>query len=74
MSSSRKENSPQLPWPEPFVEDFDDPDWPQFDNDAQVRRWVLTHRKVLLRTVTWNLCARTPPPKEAVLTNLLQKK
>jgi hypothetical protein len=33
-------------WPEPLVENFDDPEWPQLSlPDEEVRRWVLENKK-----------------------------
>lgn len=59
-------------WPDPIVEDFHDPEWPDLTvSKEEVERWVLTHKKMLIRTVTWNLCAKPPPAKEAMTTTLL---
>jgi hypothetical protein len=59
-------------WPEPLIEDFTDPDWPSFDGDDQsIREWVLKNKKVVMRTITWNLCAKPPPDKSVITRTLL---
>jgi ribosomal protein S18 len=70
------ENLPQKSiWPDPLVENFNDSDWPNLDlQDAEVLKWVTEHKRVLLRTITWNLCAKPPPPKEELCSNLLIRK
>jgi hypothetical protein len=62
-------------WPSPVVENFNDPDWPILEaDDTDVRNWVTSNKRLLLRTVTWNMCARPPPSKEELTINLLSKK
>lgn len=57
-------------WPDPFVENFDDT-WPNFsDSPENIERELLTSHKLYVRVITWNLCARPPPPREK-LTNLI---
>lgn len=62
-------------WPDPLVEDFTDSEWPDLSqSDANVQAWVLKNKKILLRTITWNLCAKPPPGKDKLLKTLLVKK
>jgi hypothetical protein len=59
-------------WPEPFLDDFNDPEWPNFDkNNDEIVKWVLENKKLLMRAVTWNLCAKQPPFKEHITEKLL---
>lgn len=69
MASPTTETPVEAPpvWPEPFVEDFNDPDWPSFDvSNDEIEKWVLENKRVMVRTVTWNLCAKPPPNKDAI--------
>lgn len=62
-------------WPTPIVENFDDPDWPSFDHsDNDILKWVMINKRILIRTVTWNMCAKPPPQKDQLLESLLIKK
>lgn len=62
-------------WPSPIVEDFNDADWPNLqDSDEHILEWVMKNKRLLVRTVTWNLCAKPPPPKEETKKTLLCKK
>lgn len=47
--------------------------WPQLDGvpDEDVQKWISTNKKVLIRTVTWNLQAKRPPPVEDVQVRML---
>lgn len=70
-----EENEKPSVWPSPLVEDFNDPDWPNLEaDDTEVLKWVTANKKLLMRTITWNLCAKPPPSKEAFSNNLLIKK
>lgn len=70
-----EENPAPSVWPSPFVEDFNDPDWPNLEADeSEVLKWVTANKRLMMRTVTWNLCAKPPPAKEAFATTLLVKK
>lgn len=76
MSATGEEQAVEPPppaWPEPLVEDFSDPDWPELatSTNEEVERWVLENKRILLRTVTWNLCAKAPPSKEEITRTLL---
>jgi hypothetical protein len=63
-------------WPEPLVETFDST-WPSLSlsetSVADVEKWVVDNRKVLIRTVTWNLCAKPPPATSGISLNLLPR-
>lgn len=67
------EPPPPLVWPKPLVEDFTDRDWPdlQTTSDEDVVKWVMTNKRLLIRTVTWNLCAKPPPNKESLTQSLI---
>eukprot|EP00981_Chlorochromonas_danica_P006465 scaffold1401_cov180-Ochromonas_danica.AAC.15 len=62
-----------LVWPKPLLEDFTDKDWPDLhtSSDEDVVKWVMTNKRLLIRTVTWNLCAKSPPNKENLTQSLL---
>lgn len=65
---------PEAPlWPNPLVETFDSnwPDLSQSDNDTEL--WLLENKKLLIRTVTWNLCAKAPPSTDQVTQLLLPR-
>ena len=69
-------------WPEPLTDNFNDPEWPNLDIDHEaevavqdvriheIEKWVHEKKKVHIRIVTWNLCARPPPAIEDTKTNL----
>jgi hypothetical protein len=62
-------------WPEPLVESFDGT-WPSLSSEtsvADVEKWVVENKRVLIRTVTWNLCAKPPPSSSGICVNLLPK-
>lgn len=59
-------------WPAAFTEDLSDTSWPQFDqDDDSIRSWTLKEKKLLLRVITWNLCAKPPPPVDIFRRELL---
>eukprot|EP00607_Mallomonas_marina_P001746 CAMPEP_0182437942 /NCGR_PEP_ID=MMETSP1167-20130531/85388_1 /TAXON_ID=2988 /ORGANISM="Mallomonas Sp, Strain CCMP3275" /LENGTH=662 /DNA_ID=CAMNT_0024631047 /DNA_START=398 /DNA_END=2386 /DNA_ORIENTATION=- len=64
-------------WPEPIEDDFvslsDGTPWPQLERvpDEEVQRWIFKNERILIRTVTWNLQAKKPPPVEEVNMKLL---
>jgi hypothetical protein len=71
---TEREVQPSL-WPNPLVEDFNDPDWPKLSGtDEEIANWVMSNRRLLMRTVTWNMCAKPPPSKDLLCENLLVKK
>lgn len=60
-------------WPEAHVEVFDE-SWPDLTMSAEeVGKWVITNKKVLVRTITWNLCANPPPSSNEICIDLLPK-
>jgi hypothetical protein len=60
-------------WPEPLVDNFADGTWPNLNaEDAIVEREFLQGGRILMRVVTWNLCAN-PPPNVDALQSLLPK-
>jgi hypothetical protein len=72
---SELEEQKKAVWPAPIVEIFNDPEWPNLEaEDSEVLKWVTSSRKLLLKTVTWNLCAKNPPPKEELCASLLVNK
>ena len=59
-------------WPAPLQED--EKSLPGLDSvGPEVEEWVRAEKKISIRTVTWNLCARAPPPIEAATTLLLPR-
>lgn len=59
---------------EPIVENFEN--WPKLDasvSDDVVEKWILDNKRVLMRTITWNLAANPPPAIGYVTVNLLPK-
>ena len=64
-------------WPEPLVENFealtlDKISWPVFsDGSAECWKWMLEHKKLVMRCITWNLCGKPPPRKEDIQKLLL---
>ena len=69
-------------WPEPLTDDFNNTEWPNLDIDHEaevpiqdvriheIQKWVHEKKKVHIRIVTWNLCARPPPDIEDTKKNL----
>ena len=55
-------------WPEPFREDFEKNPflWPPLSPRKRCLNWIRRNKKILIRTITWNLCANTPPSLEEV--------
>ena len=64
-------------WPEPLREAFDQPLvastgreavlWPELEaSSRQSWGWLLQHRRLIVRCVTWNLCGLQPPSKEEI--------
>lgn len=61
-------------WPEPLIENFNDKDWPQLHlDDESIEKWVIDNKKVLIRVVTWNLCANPPPSSNDISNYMLPK-
>jgi hypothetical protein len=64
-------------WPQPVLENFEvinqeSGKWPSLENsDPSSLDWVLTKKKVLIRAITWNMCARRPPSLSHLQTQLL---
>ena len=52
-------------WPEPLNEKFDDQssNWPEISaiNPNRCLEWININRKLLIKTITWNLQAEPPP-------------
>jgi hypothetical protein len=66
-----------LIWPAVVTENFGDTgSWPALSSevtDESVEAWVRENKKVIVRTVTWNLCAQPPPSVGDIQLNLLPK-
>lgn len=64
-------------WPESYsIESELGPDElpSNLDSDGpEVEQWLRERKKLSIRTVTWNLCARAPPSIEETSANLLPK-
>jgi hypothetical protein len=72
VATATTEIAPKAVWPEPLVDSFD-VQWPNLTVDEEVRKWVHTNKIVLVRTVTWNLCANPPPATGDVTKTLLPR-
>ncbi len=60
-------------WPEPLLENFEE-EWPNFQaEDSEIETSAINSKKIMMRVVTWNLCARPPPPSSQ-LTRLVMPK
>ena len=69
-------------WPEPLTDNFNDTEWPNLEMDHEadvavqdvriheIQKWVHEKKKVHIRVITWNLCARPPPAIEDTKKNL----
>jgi hypothetical protein len=66
-------------WPAPLVEDFNDTNqWPAIHQpgdsvSSSALDWVMARQEILLRVVTWNLCAEKPPSEDSTLRTLLPR-
>ena len=59
-------------WPEPVQDNTFA--LPNLDTTGpEVEEWVRANKKLSMRTVTWNLCARPPPKVDATQVTLLPK-
>lgn len=70
------DNGEPVLWPEVLTEKFDDGSWPDLSSEASdesVEAWVQQNGKILIRTVTWNLCAEPPPGVGDIQKNLLPR-
>lgn len=73
MSSGIAIESEAPLWPNPLVETFDS-NWPDLSvTDIEAENWLLANKKLLIRTVTWNLCAKAPPAVDQVTQLLLPR-
>jgi hypothetical protein len=63
-------NHKLLTWPDSLVDDFDDPNWPDLgptsssSGKEDVQTDLNRTETILIRVVTWNLCAKKPPSVE----------
>ncbi len=75
VAAVRSEDSQEpAVWPDVLTENFADGSWPDLSSEASdesVEAWVQQNGKVLIRTVTWNLCAEPPPVVGDIQQNLL---
>jgi hypothetical protein len=77
LPGQEQQTSSAPQWPTSTHDDFDELEdgdgWPQLSSpdDLAQRNWVLKNKKILLRTITWNMCANKPPPVEQVQKTLL---
>lgn len=65
-------------WPQPFRDNFDDNSKrPNLDFDDKnvetIESWLLENKKVLIRLITWNLCAKNPPVIDDITKTLIPK-
>ena len=64
-------------WPEAMDDKElinDNSKWPDLtESEENVEKWVVENKILLIRAVTWNLCARAPPEVEATNVTLLPK-
>jgi hypothetical protein len=72
-----QEQSPSPEWPAATHDHFNELEdlgsWPELhsSDDHGQRSWVIKNKKILLRTITWNMCANRPPPVQHVQRSLL---
>lgn len=58
-----KEDNHHFVWPTCLKDNFDIDNRPNLQvDDELVEKWVIDNKKILVRTLTWNLMARLPPP------------
>jgi hypothetical protein len=58
-----KEDDHHFIWPACIKDNFTTANRPNLDEDGElVEKWVIDNKKILIRTLTWNLMARLPPP------------
>ena len=80
--SSKKESASPIDsiatWPNHFYDNFSKPlhsigSWPVLSSSDQsgIQSWVKEHKKILIKLVTWNLEANTPPPIDQVRSCLI---
>lgn len=69
-------NHKLLTWPDSLIDDFDDPDWPALgppsssSGKEDVHTDLYQTETILIRVVTWNLCAKKPPSVEKARVKL----
>ena len=68
----------KVQWPEPFRDNFDEtlkrPNLDFIDKNVEtIESWILENKKVLIRLITWNLCARNPPAIDEITKTLIPK-
>jgi len=68
----------KVQWPEPFRDNFDEtlkrPNLDFIDKNVEtIESWILENKKVLIRLITWNLCARNPPAVDEITKTLIPK-
>ena len=68
----------KVKWPEPFRDNFDErlkrPNLDFIDKNVEtIESWILENKKVLIRLITWNLCARNPPAVDEITRTLIPK-
>ena len=65
------ESSVPLVWPEPLLENYD-MNWPNLDTDmiTDIESWIRTNKKLLIRSITWNLNGKTLPTDDEFIPSL----
>jgi hypothetical protein len=77
-------DKPVSVWPVPITEVFTDiHQWPNLEPASEAPEsangsicglpWVLHHQEILLRVITWNLCAAPPPSEDMTMQTLIPK-
>jgi phosphatidylinositol-bisphosphatase len=63
-------SAPQT-WPEPLLENYNT-NWPNLDTDMikDVESWIITNKKLLVRSITWNLNGKTLPTDDDFIQSL----
>lgn len=65
------ESTVPLVWPEPLLENYD-MNWPNLETDmiSDIESWIIANRKLLVRSITWNLNGKTLPTDDEFIQSL----
>ena len=76
LQKIEKEESIEHSWPIPLREDFTDQTAltrPPLEPIGKCLKWIERNKKILIRAITWNLQANTPPSIEDIRKELLRE-
>ena len=77
MQKIESEMTVEHSWPKPLREDFSEQtalSRPPLEPIGRCLKWIARNKKILIRSITWNLQANTPPSIEEVKKELLREK